>query len=269
MTSQSWHSWTQAGSVPADPLQHASFPSESLAANERSVLSLLNVETLRGSDGAALPYKDLKHILCRHFSSISSQMLEANLPLTQSGDPSSMGSVLHAAGTCKPCRYILASEACPYGTRCLFCHMDHSTVCKEVGCCFDEDDRLDKKHEPQRNLPSKQARDHYKRIAQQLEAEVLQDPFGWSVESVEIPHRIARKPDVKKKLLMRLASLADVARSSQMHQIQQQVPTTNALALDVPVSSTGSSGSSSSSSSSTASSQSDGRPRNPPHLILL
>jgi len=275
MTSQSWHSWTQASTVPADThhvghSQHASFRSQSLAeANERSVLSLLNVETLRCSNGAALPYKNLNRILCRHFSSISSAMLEANLPLTQSGHPSSMGSVLHAAGICKPCRYILASEECPYGTSCLFCHLDHSTLCNQVEshcCCLDEDDGLDKKHEPRRNLPSKQARDHYKRAAQQLEAEVLQDPFGWSIESVEIPHRIARKPDVKKKLLMRLARFADAARSSQMHQMQQEPLTTNALALGVPVSSRGNMGSKCSSSTS---SQSNGWPRNLPHLILL
>merc|ERR1712241_838033 len=133
-------------------------------------------------------------------------MVMERLPLTTSGHPSSIGSLMHADGACRPCRSILLGQDCPRGFRCRFCHLEHSTLScllQPGSSRFNEDNR---------SRPSKAKRDRYKEIVQQMEADILQDPFGWNPESVQVPVELSRKPDVKQKLLIRLATTAERAR---------------------------------------------------------
>jgi len=48
------------------------------------------------------------------------------VPRTPSGTPTSIGSLEHADGTCKPCLFAYhATKACANGLACLFCHFEH------------------------------------------------------------------------------------------------------------------------------------------------
>jgi len=169
-----------------------------------------------------LEYEDLQKSLRERFRGMSEAAFLATLPLTKSGSPSSMGSVLHASGKCRPCRNVFMPGGCPNGVRCLFCHQEHSALSQLVEShlsCVDEhgDPEQDgNSGKPERFRPSKAKRDQYKQMVKDLEDEIMKDPFGWSIDSVAIPPTIASKPSVKKKLLIRLAMTADTARSSQM-----------------------------------------------------
>lgn len=125
------------------------------------------------------------------------------------GNLLSVGSAKHADGTCKPCRFIILGQSCHRGFGCRFCHIQH----KELSALAQPDSFHVMNATKAR--PSKAKRTRYKEIAQKMEAEVLQDPFGWSPDSVRIPVELSKKPDVKQKLLIRLATKAEMARSSQ------------------------------------------------------
>jgi len=168
-----------------------------------------------------LEYEDLQKALRERFRGMTEAMLLTKLPLTKSGSPSSIGSVLHASEKCRPCRNMFASHGCPDGVRCLFCHQDHSALShlvESVSCADEHDDPEENGDagKPSRFRPSKAKRDYYKEMVKQLEADIQKDPFGWNIDSVTIPPAIANKPSVKKKLLIRLALIADTARSSQI-----------------------------------------------------
>lgn len=48
------------------------------------------------------------------------------VPLDPNGNPMSIGSIAHEAGTCKPCVFAYnAKKACANGIRCSFCHYVH------------------------------------------------------------------------------------------------------------------------------------------------
>jgi len=169
-----------------------------------------------------LEYEDLQRSLRERFRGMSDAMLLTQLPPTKSGKLSSMGSVLHVTGKCRPCRNMFALHGCPDGLRCLYCHQEHSALSQLVEShlsCVDEHDNQEENGDARRSSkfrPSKAKRDHYKEMIKELEADIHKDPFGWRLENVAIPPAVANKPTVKKKLLMRLAMLADAARSSQM-----------------------------------------------------
>lgn len=48
------------------------------------------------------------------------------VPSDENGNPMSIGSIAHEAGTCKPCVFAYnTKKACANGTRCSFCHFVH------------------------------------------------------------------------------------------------------------------------------------------------
>eukprot|EP00419_Tripos_fusus_P006746 CAMPEP_0172674604 /NCGR_PEP_ID=MMETSP1074-20121228/12824_1 /TAXON_ID=2916 /ORGANISM="Ceratium fusus, Strain PA161109" /LENGTH=306 /DNA_ID=CAMNT_0013492027 /DNA_START=15 /DNA_END=935 /DNA_ORIENTATION=- len=169
-----------------------------------------------------LEYEDLQKSLRERFRGMTEAMLLTKVPRTPSGNPTSVGSVLHESGRCRPCRNMLMPHGCPSGVRCLFCHQEHTALSQFAEShlsCVDEHDDLEEnsdKSRPERSRPSKAKRDQYKEMVMKLEADIHKDPFGWNIESVVVPPAIANKPSVKKKLLIRLALTADAAQSSHM-----------------------------------------------------
>merc|ERR1712235_160271 len=117
---------------------------------------------------------DLQKSIRARFRGMSEAMLLTKLPLTKSGNPSSMGSVLHVSGKCKPCRNMFASHGCPDGVRCLFCHQEHTglfqLVESHLSCVAEHDDPEESGNagKPLRFRPSKAKRDHYKAMVKQL-----------------------------------------------------------------------------------------------------
>jgi len=174
-----------------------------------------------------LDYDELQKSVRERFRGMSEAMLMTKVPLTKAGNPSSMGSVLHSTGKCRPCRNMFSSHGCPDGVRCLFCHQEHTALSTLIPhlSCVDEDAVPEENvyaGKPSRFRPSKAKRDYYKETVKRLEAEIQRDPFGWSIDSVAIPAAIASRPSVKQKLLIRLALMADTARASQMQGSTQQ-----------------------------------------------
>lgn len=47
-----------------------------------------------------------------------------DIPLDRHGNPTSIGSIVHASGTCKPCAFVHTCM-CTSGIQCEFCHFPH------------------------------------------------------------------------------------------------------------------------------------------------
>jgi len=198
---------------------HVVFPDSS--SETQGSQRLLDPDDLFTSE--KLGYEDLQKLLRERFRCMSEATLLTKLPLTKSGKPSSMGTLLHASGRCRPCRHMLTSHSCPNGMRCLFCHQEHTALEQLV-----EHDDLKQNGDvgkPSRFRPSKAKRDNYKELVKELEDDIQRDPFGWSMDSVVIPPAIENRPTLKRKLLIRLALMADAARSSQSKQPAIEVET--------------------------------------------
>jgi len=158
--------------------------------------------------------QDLRQQLSKKFAGMDDGTILRKLPLTRSGHPSSMGSVMHAHGTCRPCRFILLGQHCRHGFRCHFCHLEHS----QLSGLLELNPSHDGLPPTAATRPSKAKRTRYKEMVKELEADIFLDPWGWSIDAVQIPPEIDCKPDVKQKLMIRLATTADKARSSCVQQ---------------------------------------------------
>mmetsp|Transcript_29950 Transcript_29950/g.81176 ORF Transcript_29950/g.81176 Transcript_29950/m.81176 type:complete len:258 (-) Transcript_29950:280-1053(-) len=70
--------------------------------------------------------KSLIEALVEGSRELTDEDLLSWVPHTASGMPTSIGSLEHADGTCKPCLFAHhASKACANGLACLFCHFEH------------------------------------------------------------------------------------------------------------------------------------------------
>lgn len=57
----------------------------------------------------------------------SLEALIGRLPRDEEGRPTSVGSVGHVVGTCRPCAFLTSEQRpCQNGVRCLFCHFPHA-----------------------------------------------------------------------------------------------------------------------------------------------
>jgi len=161
-----------------------------------------------------LQYQELQRTLRRHFKGMDDATLAANLPLDEDGQPSSMGSTLHKSANCRPCRHKMISNTCPEGMKCLFCHLKHrmpsQVIDAQLACLGETDELEDKRRERQR--PCKSKRDQYKKMVKKFEVEILKDPFGFNIESVNVPPRIFASPELTSKFMRRLESIAHGAR---------------------------------------------------------
>lgn len=73
----------------------------------------------------------------------------------------SIGSKGHGRGKCTPCTRILVRPGCEYGSRCMFCHLEHSS-------------QMDNKKN--RHRPCKAARQQYKQTIQKIYEEYKDKP---------------------------------------------------------------------------------------------
>lgn len=52
------------------------------------------------------------------------------IPLNEAGEPSSIGSIAHTAGTCRPCLFFFQAT-CTKGVDCTYCHLRHHGMKKK------------------------------------------------------------------------------------------------------------------------------------------
>lgn len=202
--------------------QHVVFQSEYSASNSNSQNtsgSSMSSEKV-GRDVANLTsadHEDYSQVVRRlrmQYKQTGDKKLRALLPRDQAGNATTIGSLLHASGKCKPCRYVIAGQPCPDRLRCCFCHL-HSRRsmldCKvNIGAIEERDD------EPRStsNLrPCKARRDRYKIAVQRATSQIEADPFGWNLDSIEVPSHVANDPQLKNKFLVRLMSISEAARA--------------------------------------------------------
>jgi len=56
------------------------------------------------------------------------------VPLDEDGQPTSLGSIHHAADTCRPCVFQRSKLGCHSGVQCQFCHLPHKRKSKQRPC---------------------------------------------------------------------------------------------------------------------------------------
>lgn len=148
--------------------------------------------------------------LRKHFKGISDRQLAGILPRDERGRSSSIGSLLHRLGTCKPCRNMVAKPQCSDGLRCCFCHLPHnfmSSAPAEEGI-----EGTDMRRPGFR--PCKNQRAQYRKVVEDFEAEICRDPFAWSPDSVDLPDEVFQgRPDLRSKFFMRMAEVVDRAKT--------------------------------------------------------
>jgi hypothetical protein len=57
----------------------------------------------------------------------ATQLLYPHIPLDEEGNITSLGSILHSEGTCKPCAF-LKKDRCHKRDLCIYCHLGHDLV---------------------------------------------------------------------------------------------------------------------------------------------
>jgi hypothetical protein len=148
--------------------------------------------------------------LRKHFKGTSDWQLRALLPKNERGRSSSIGSLLHSLGTCKPCRNIVTKPQCSDGLRCCFCHLPHnfmSSAPAEQGIEETTDRRPGFR-------PCKNQRAQYRKVVEDFENQIRLDPFGWSPDCVDLPDEVFQgRPDLKNKFFMRMAEVADKVKT--------------------------------------------------------
>jgi len=122
----------------------------------------------------------------------SSSHAKATVPQTPDGRSSSVGSVLHAKGSCTPCIAIYTRAGCLNGIMCSFCHMPHKRRKRKT-----------------KLRPCKGKRDRYRKLVTRLTHEVDADPEGIDLRAVDLPPSVASNENIKAKLLAQMESYRD------------------------------------------------------------
>jgi len=168
-------------------------------------------------DASSLPSmgperQQLLRRLRKHFKAVGNEQLAEVLPRDELGRGTSIGSLLHRYGTCKPCRNIVSSPTCSDGLRCCFCHLPHTFIPAEMVSSATDEHGMNDTRRPGR--PSQSQRDKYRRVVDKVEAQIRRDPFGWTPDGVNLPDEIFNgRADLKNKLFMRLAEVVDKAKT--------------------------------------------------------
>jgi len=158
--------------------------------------------------------------LRKQFKGVRDEQLAQQLPMDEFRRATSIGSLLHAAGQCNPCRNFVASRDCSEGLRCCFCHLPHEYApTAVVGSAKKTGDAEAQSKQPG-TRPCKSARDKYRRLAAKVEDRIRDDPFGWTPDSLDLPQQIFDgREDLKSKFMMRMSVTADKARSDLMRDV--------------------------------------------------
>mmetsp|Transcript_22405 Transcript_22405/g.76773 ORF Transcript_22405/g.76773 Transcript_22405/m.76773 type:complete len:261 (-) Transcript_22405:146-928(-) len=119
------------------------------------------------------------------------------IPLDENGELTSVGSMKHAEGKCKPCLYNYNGTPCAAGVSCRFCHFPHKTLGRV------------------RLRPCKGRREKVKKALDRIQKDVKDDPDNFDLLNLELPGTIANTPYLKDKLISRLSAYAEEVRDKQ------------------------------------------------------
>jgi len=170
-----------------------------------------------------LQYQQKKKMVHAHFHGIKDTQLAASLPVMASGEPSSMGSMLHKSKICQPCHWMMFTKGCKDGMHCMYCHLgEHPGMPPRLleaqhDAWVEQRGRTEMEKNRKRVRPSRQMREEYKQAVAQYEAEIRKDPLNFQLESVVFPDFMC-DAIVRMKFLRRLDEIAAkvIADSPQM-----------------------------------------------------
>lgn len=147
--------------------------------------------------------------LKEHFIDVDDEELRKLLPRGDEDGETSIGSLLHESGRCRPCRDLLVGQVCFRGMRCGFCHYPHdpfpaSVVDTDIG---------DRRRSHTR--PCKGQQNKYRKHVERVEEQIRADPWSFDPSTVYLPPNIFDgKPQLKSKFMMRMSALIDMAKAN-------------------------------------------------------
>jgi len=167
-----------------------------------------------------MQYQEHQRKLRARFQRMNATELAAALPMTLSGEPSSIGSVLHESKECRPCRNMLVSNKCNAGMQCMYCHLEHQIPSQvlEAQCATEGEPSSEREKGRKGRRPSKAMRCEYRKVLAQYEVEIKKDPLHWKAESVIIPTYL-KDPVRIMKFMRRLENVAFEARQSRLENV--------------------------------------------------
>lgn len=130
-----------------------------------------------------------------HLTNAQLAELIARMPVNENGETSSVGSLAHLAGNCRPCA-TFARGACSEGILCHRCHFLHGAKPSAA------------------KRPSKNKRNQYRILVDQFMTRIDEDPFSFDLESLEIPKFIEVNGRLKAKFLARMVRHAELVRAA-------------------------------------------------------
>jgi len=146
--------------------------------------------------------------LKEHFIDVDDDELRKLLPSDDADRETSIGSLFHDSGRCRPCRNMLAGQVCSKGIRCGFCHYPHD----QVPASAVDTDFSDRRRSGTR--PCKTQRDKYRKHVERIEEQIRANPWSFDTATVHLPPNIFDgRPELKNKFMMRLSGLVDLAKA--------------------------------------------------------
>jgi len=113
--------------------------------------------------------------------------LRGHVPQDTEGNPTSIGSVGHAAGSCKACIWVTSKSGCNNGVSCRFCHFPHKLRRSKV-------------------RPCKGQRDRHLKLLERVLAQIDRDPDSFSVDNVKLPPSIISEESTRAKFMAKVES---------------------------------------------------------------
>lgn len=151
--------------------------------------------------------------LRERYETTSDAALEQLIPKGPTGSITSIGSLLHAEGNCRPCRMMMTGESCKYGIRCSYCHLPHEKLQNALRSTLSSlrtgDENTELKCE---GRPSKEKRDRYNKFVKRVEEQIEANPFGFNIDAIELPQAWSSKPDLLVKFRMRMQNKLEETR---------------------------------------------------------
>jgi len=115
------------------------------------------------------------------------EKLRGHVPQDKEGNPTSIGSVGHTAGSCKACIFVNSKSGCSNGVSCGFCHFPHKRRRNKVRPCKGKRER------------------HLKLLARVL-AQIDHDPDSFSLDKLKLPPSIICEESNRAKFMAKVES---------------------------------------------------------------
>jgi len=215
---------------------NSSIPSNSQSRSSSATSQDAIMELIKDAKGLPSMGPERQQMLRRlrkHFKPIRDEPLAELLPKDELGRSTSIGSLLHSVDSCKPCRNIVSSTMCSDGLRCCFCHLPHNFIPAEMVSSATAEHSIGETKRPGLR-PTREQRENYRRLVTKIEHDIQKDPFGWDLDSLDLPDDLFDgRPDLKNKFFRRMADKVDRAKTERV-KVGMSPSSSSAAAMSTP-----------------------------------